>query len=108
MNKDVGAPEIIRKQQFKGGITKVTMKFTPKDGKKILCEDVDAFINALIDKGQEKHRVFELAYIRAGNGIGIGTYHDSAAFQDYYEGRVKDTQKFTELDQLEVAVWIRG
>lgn len=95
--------KILKRRQLNDEQTQVTTQFNKRKGT-INKRELKAILTAVSKKGKKKHDLFSIKLIRVLNGDKWITFHDEDAIDEYYEGKVKDTEKFTHFSQFQVTM----
>jgi len=71
---------------------------------KFKVEQIDGLINSMLRVASRKTgKNAGISYIKVINGGDYATYHTLEKFYEYYEGKVKDTTKFSEIARVHFA-----
>lgn len=93
--KDIGP-----KMKFKKFTQQTTMLYKEKGT--INISEVDKIVKTLENVAKKDGKNMKITRIYVVNGDKRATYKDATSFDDYYEGRVKDVDKFHEFFQVEI------
>jgi hypothetical protein len=87
--------------------TEVTTQINKKGKKNMTLKDIKNITEAITKKGKSEYEYFDLALIRILNGDRWATYNTMDSYLAYYEGKVKDTTKFTnDIKQLQITTYL--
>ena len=87
---------VLKRTKLNKNEYEITTKiFNPNPKKHMTLTDVKDLTKLIAAKGEKTFDYFDLALIRVLNGDKWSTYNSMESYLDYYEGKVKDTSKFT-------------
>ncbi len=87
---------VLKRTKLNKNEYEITTKiFNPNPKKHMTLTDVKDLTKLIKTKGDSTFDYFDLALIRVLNGANWCTYNSMDKYLDYYEGKVKDTGKFT-------------
>ncbi|RZK10536.1 MAG: hypothetical protein EOO46_10430 [Flavobacterium sp.] len=94
--------KVLRRRKLNTKETQVTSQFY-KGRKQLLTKrDVDKLLKEITTKGEKDFNNFSIVRIFVQNGEKKSTWLDWEEFEEYYEGKVKDVDKFLEFTQVSV------
>jgi hypothetical protein len=94
--------KIIRNIKINKKQTQVTSQFYKQEKKLLDMSDIDNLLENINDMGNKKHKHFEVLLIRVLNGANWVTFSTYDDFNDYYNGKVSNTEKFLEFSQVQI------
>lgn len=93
--------KILKTRPLSGGQTQYTTQINKAKGT-ISITELRGLVNKIKTKGVEKYGDFTMPLIKVLNGDKWVTFSTEEAFDNYYEGKVKETEKFSEFLQLQI------
>lgn len=101
--------EVISKREFTG-LKEQTYKITRKDNKmKITPSDIKNIVKSLNEQAKKKNENIKIM-VRGLNGLRMFTLKGFSTDlfvldeDDYFKGKVRDTQKFADFAQLQISI----
>jgi hypothetical protein len=85
--------------QFKKFIQKTQQIYRDK-GESINIDEVDQIINSMKTTAKKQKKIMTITRIFVVNGDKKATWKDLDTFTEYYDGKVKDVDKFHEFFQV--------
>jgi len=93
--------KILKSRPLSGGQTQYTTQINKAKGT-ISLKELRGLVNKIKLKGVEKYDSFTMPLIKVLNGDKWVTFTTEEDFDNYYEGAVKDPEKFSRFMQLQI------
>ena len=84
-----------------------TTKFYKETGT-INIEQLDKIVEAMHREAERAKKDMKIARIYVVNGDKRASYKSMEEFEDYYQGRVKDVEKFHEFFQIDITTIVKS
>jgi hypothetical protein len=92
---------ILKTRDLSGGQKQYTTMINKKEGM-ISIAELQGLVHKIKTKGVAMHGDFTMPLIKVLNGDKWVTFSNEEAFDNYYEGAVKDPEKFSHFLQLQI------
>ena len=94
--------KVLRRRQLNNNETQVTSQFYKSQKQLITRRDLDDILGGLRKKGAKAYDDFDIKLKRVLNGANRVSFTDYDHLENYYNGKVRNDEKFYEFSQVQI------
>ncbi len=94
--------KVLRRRQLNNNETQTTSQFYKSQKQLLTRRDLDGILAGMRRKGAESHDKFDIKLIRVLNGANWVSFSDYDDLENYYNGKVRNAEKFYEFSQVQI------
>jgi hypothetical protein len=94
--------KVLRRRQLNNNETQVTSQFYKSQKQLLTRKDLDGILGGLRKKGSKAYDNFDIKLIRVLNGANWVSFTDYDDLENYYNGKVRNDEKFYEFSQVQI------